>query len=205
MTSKVLKRAIDILLADYMNFLPPGPQEAYVPVGAATTGLYSDWPLTPESFRRMNPNTLRGSTYRKLDEALVWLDKNHPILYTAVLQLRLHDEAGHSDVEWARKRDGYKTLVALYDEALDKLADYLEGADLDVNYPSPAAATSEKDIGDKNHEVYVVYLRYRNMGIPHRQAIKNLYIKFSEYPPKKIEKIISERLSQAIEEYNPVE
>lgn len=171
------KKEIVILLRDYLNFLPSGNQEAYV----STDGTMgeSDMPLTKEMFARMNRNTLVGDTYYLLDWALRLLREDHPSLYHNLYYTYLVDGVGHSDIEFMRKKSTYLLSVARHDIAIEYLAEYLSDSNLYVRRPEKmtTAVHKNEDMKSKHEELVALYVRYREDGIKHYQALKNAAFK----------------------------
>lgn len=188
---------IQILLADYMNILPPGPQTAYVPAGDAF-GAEESWPITPELERRMDDVSLIGETYQELDDALVELNRQEPVLYNAILQIFLHPEAGHSDLEFIRRQNPESTLLACADEGLEWLGEYMNDERIFVRRAAVADSTKrEQEMEHKHEELAAVYMRYIESGIKHSEAIKNLAVKYEkDYTKQHIRRIIKERVGE---------
>lgn len=185
----IRERDVILLLRDYMNFLPSGPQEAYVPLGSGY-GSESDWPLTAESLRRLDKTTLTGDTYSKLDDALNKLDFEHPNLYEAILDIYLREEAGHRDVDHLRevvKRGSpyVAELLTRHDEAITKLAKWLAEDDLYIRYPHKATGPKPgQDMKEKHDHLFEVFKRFWEKGegtLPYRQALYNAVHKMDGY------------------------
>lgn len=193
MDREVKKKEITILLQDYLNFLPSGSQEAYVPAGdSGEEG--SGMPLTTEMFARMNPNSLVGSTYKLLDKALAILKYREPHLYHSIYYIYLVDGTGHSDIEFMRHRKTYLMDIAKHDLAIDYLAEYLIDSDLFVRRPEKSVPIKSRreDMEDKHAELVSVYVRYREEGLKHFQAIKNAALK-CDYHVEHARKIIKNK------------
>lgn len=194
------KLEIKILLQDYMNFLPPGPQEAFVPVGDSG-GFEDSFPITTELEKRMDRTSLVGDTYDKLDKALVWLDKNYPELYNILLEYYLHPESGHSDVDSLlvknTSRDYIWNKMLKHEMALTRLAKYMEDEDLYVRRPEKAAGRVGRTKMEENHEeLYEVFLRYKdNDNLKFSQAVKNAAFK-CDYTTDHARRIIKNRLQE---------
>lgn len=201
------RQEIIILLRDYMNILPPGPQEAFVPLGGGGSSADSGWLITPELERRMDKNSLVGETYDLLDSALRKLDKEHPEWYGAIVQLYLQDGSGHRDVDDLRIKMGTKAdthpitvLVGHHDDAIDWLAETLDDEDLYVRWPQKAPGPQPGQNMDERHTaLFAVFLRYIEDGIPYRQSVRNAALK-CEYSTRHAERIIKPRWK----EYNEV-
>lgn len=193
------KLEIKILLADYMNFLPSGPQEAFVSVDDSS--YEESWPITEECEKRMDRNSLVGDTYYKLDRALVWLDDNHPELYNTILTLYLQPESGHSDVDnlmqKAKNNKNVWDVLIKHEMALNKLAKYMENEELYVRRPEKAAGRSNVVNMEENHrELFEVFLRYRDDdGLNFSQAVKNAAFKCN-YTTDHARRIIKSRLKE---------
>ncbi len=188
-----------ILLRDYMNILPAGPQEAYVPTGDMG-GMEEAWPITATLERRMNPKSEEGETYAKLDRALSELDRVAPRLYNAVLAVYLHPEAGHSDLEFLRRQGAVSgdselcDLVARVDKAIDWIATQLEDETLYVKFPNNAPGPMQGTAMDEKHtELYAVFKRYINQGIKFSQALKHAAMN-QGYHKEHARKVIKARL-----------
>ncbi len=179
------KNEIRILLRDYMNFLPPGPQDPFVPVGTMGNLSESSWPLSAEAVKRMDKKSLVGSTYDILERSLIRLDDEYPNLYEAILVTYLRDEAGHRDDDWLASLSG-TSQVALglhnrIEEGLDVLADWLYNEDLYVRWPQKAAGPKPgQNMEDKHNELYALYLRFRKDGQPYRTALTNSVFKLQD-------------------------
>lgn len=160
------EREIKILLADYMNFLPPGPQEAFVPTGAATGGMIeSDWPITPELEKRMDRTTLVGETYGYLDDALRALNETEPDLYNAIYHMYLQEESGHRDEDKiilnSATSEGAKWFLFKLDKALEWLAEYLQDKELYVRWPQKAAGPKPgQNMKERHDELFAIFGRY---------------------------------------------
>jgi hypothetical protein len=196
-----------LLLRDYMNFLPSGPQEAFVPLGSGF-GTESGFPLTAESLRRLNKNSLTGETYDKLDKALLKLDAEEPNLYEAIMVIYLREEAGHRDVDHIRSvaragsSDAQK-LLDKHDKAIEKLESYLANDDLYVRFPHKATGPKPGQNMDEMHEqLYSIFLRYfEEDGLPYRQALANAVFKMDDYySPRHADRIVKRRLKDLDEE-----
>jgi hypothetical protein len=193
------KQEIIILLRDFMNILPPGPQEAFVPLGGGSSNE-SGWLITPELELRMNKNTLVGETYDVLQGALRKLDKEEPEWYGAIVQLYLQDGSGHRDVDDIRIKAGSKgeahplaNLLYCHDNAISWLAEELENEDLYVRWPQKAPGPQPGQNMDERHTaLFAVFLRYIEDGIPYRQSVRNAAFK-CEYSPRHAERIIKPR------------
>lgn len=178
---------IILLLRDYMNFLPPGPQEAFVPVGSGFTAE-SGWPLTAESIRRLNVDSLTGETYESLDQALTLLNRDHPDLYNALLIIYLREEAGHRDVDHIRTAahrgsEEARDLLLQHDAAIKQLAKYLEGKDLYVRVPHKATGPKPGQNMQEMHQQLIANFRryYEEDELPYRQALANAVTKMDGY------------------------
>jgi hypothetical protein len=184
-----------------MNFLPPGPQEAYVPVGMGISNE-ADWPLTPESLKRLDKNTLVGDTYHKLDKALILLDHKYPRLYHAIMDIYLREESGHRDLDHIKKvaKAGILRaidLVERHDQAIDKLIELLRGVDLYVRYPHKATGPKPgQNMEEKHDELVAIFLRsYDDDELPYRQALNYAVFKMDNYYSKRhADRIIKGRL-----------
>lgn len=193
------KQEIIVLLRDYMNILPPGPQEAYVPLAGGSSNE-SGWLITPELELRMNRGSLVGATYDSLDNALRKLDREQPQWYGAIVQLYLQDGSGHRDVDDIRIKIGDKdnthplvTLISSHDDAIDWLAEELANEDLYVRWPQKAPGPQPGQNMDERHTaLFAVFLRYIEDGIPYRQSVRNAAFK-CEYSPRHAERIIKPR------------
>jgi hypothetical protein len=199
------EQEIIVLLRDYMNILPSGPQEAYVPLGSGGW-LEDSWPLTAESIIRMDDTNYIGETYVKLDDALKQLEREHPKQYEALLRTYLHEGAGHRDVDFLRQRalaNGNPVIVKLleqHDAAITTLAEYLADDDLWVRWPQKAPGPRPAQNMDERHDqLYAIFLRYIEEGIPYRQSIKNAAFKMTDldgepyYSQRHAERIIKPR------------
>lgn len=199
------EQEIVLLLADYMNILPSGPQEAFVPIGTGI-GTNPGWPLSPESVERLDTRTELGYTYKKLDEALIELEDNYPNLYYAILQCYLHEGAGHRDVDhWRNKAvaSGSPQLTGLverHDKAIVLLAEYLDDERLYIRWPQKAPGPKpSQNMEEKHDELFAVFLRYIEAGTPYRQSIKNATFKMVDhkgepyYSARHAERIIKPR------------
>src|SRR5215213_4776560 len=193
------KQEIVILLRDYMNILPPGPQEAYVPLGGGGSNE-SGWLITPELELRMNKGTLVGDTYAKLDDALIKLDREHPVWYGAIVQLYLQDGSGHRDVDDLRIKMGGKSedhpismLVATHDAAIEWLSEELKNSDLFVRWPQKAPGPQPaQDMGERHATLFLVFLQNIEQGVPYRQSVRNAAFK-CEYSARHAERVIKPR------------
>jgi hypothetical protein len=192
-----------LLLRDYMNFLPPGPQEAYVPVGMGISNE-ADWPLTSESIKRLDRTTLVGDTYYKLDQALRRLDREHPKLYTAMLDIYLREESGHRDLDHIKRvaKAGLPDaidLLARHDAAVEQLVEYLEHVDLYVRYPHKATGPKPgQNMEDKHDELFAIFMRaFDDDDIPYRQALNYAVFKMDDYYSKRhADRIIKGKLRE---------
>ncbi len=179
--SKIREQEIIVLLRDYMNILPSGPQEAYVPLGSGG-GLEDSWPLTAESQVRMDRNNPIGETYAYLDNALGQLPADE---YAAMLTLYLHEGAGHRDVDDIRRKalvNGNPELVLLiekHDAAITRLAAILDSADLWVRRPQKAPGPKpSQNMEDRHDELFAIFLRYmEDDKLPYRQSMRNARFK----------------------------
>lgn len=183
------KQEIILLLRDFMNFLPSGAQEAFVPIGSG--GHTDSWPLSAESERRMDLNSETGENYFHLERALTRLNEEHPLLYEALLRLYLHDTAGHRDVDHIRNKalvSGSQTLTDIierHDDAIEELADYLEDVDLYVKHPAKASGPKPgQKMEERHNELFNIFLNYIDEGIPYRQSIKNARFKMTDHEGK---------------------
>lgn len=182
---------IILLLRDYMNFLPPGPQEAYVPVGSGF-GTESDWPLTAESIKRLDKTSLVGETYDRLDKALRLLDKKHPRLYHALMDIYLREESGHRDLDHIKKvaKAGIlaaQDLIHRHDQAIAKLVTYIGNVDLYVRYPHKATGPKPgANMEEKHDELFAIFSRaYDDEDVPYRQALNYAVFKMDNYYSKR--------------------
>lgn len=190
---------IVILLRDYMNILPPGPQEAYVPLGGGGSND-TGWLITPELELRMNKKSLVGGTYSRLDASLRRLDKEHPVGYGAIVQLYLQDGSGHRDVDDLRIKMGSKPadhpiakLVEAHDEAIKWLAEDLAEEDLFVRWPQKAPGPQPgQDMGERHKTLFLVFLQNIEQGVPYRQSVRNAAFK-CEYSTRHAERVIKPR------------
>jgi hypothetical protein len=181
--SDIREQEIIVLLRDYMNILPSGPQEAYVPLG--TGGSEDSWPLTAESQVRMDIHNPIGETYAYLDDAL---GKLPPDQYAAMLVFYLHDGAGHRDVDDARNKalaNGNPDLVLLlekHDDAIRNLAKMLDDADLWVRRPQKAPGPKpSQNMEDRHDELFAIFLRYmEDDKLPYRQSMRNARFKMTD-------------------------
>lgn len=193
------RQEIIILLRDYMNILPPGPQEAFVPLAGGSSNE-SGWLITPELELRMNRGSLVGETYDILERSLRKLDSEHPVWYGAIVQLYLQDGSGHRDVDDLRIKVGDKgnshpvvRLLASHDDAINWLAEDLSDEDLYVRWPQKAPGPQPGQNMDERHTaLFAVFLRYVEDGIPYRQSVRNAAFK-CEYSPRHAERIIKPR------------
>jgi hypothetical protein len=193
------KQEIIILLRDYMNILPPGPQEAFVPLAGGSSNE-SGWLITPELELRMDRGSLVGETYDILDTALRELDRQSPEWYGAIVQLYLQDGSGHRDVDDLRIKVGDKdnshpvvSLIHKHDAAIAWLAKELADEDLYVRWPQKAPGPQPGQNMDERHTaLFAVFLRYIEDGIPYRQSVRNAAFK-CEYSPRHAERIIKPR------------
>lgn len=194
------ERDVTLLLRDYRNDLPSGPQESFVEVAAISGDGSNADPLTSEGMKRMNKKSLVGETYYKLDIALNLLNKFHTHLYDTIRFFYLEPDAGHGDVEWYRGKAKDNNLAAAYiikrhDEGIKVLANYLRNSDLYVRYPYKGATrTRYESLEVQNHELYVIYLRYLNDGFSHDDAVEEAAKKM-DYENIHAERVISERNS----------
>lgn len=192
------KQEVTLLLRDYMNILPPGPQTAYVPAGT-TYGDEGGWPITPELERRMDKGTLTGDTYALLDDALVELNKDEPELYNALLKVYLHPEAGHSDLDFIKRQaaahdsNSGHVLAEQVDNGIEWVANYLANSDLYVRWPQTAPLQgASTDMSERHSELYAVYKRNRASGQKHSQAVTNAALKL-DYSRRRAQDIIKGR------------
>lgn len=203
MARDIKKLEVRILLQDYLNYLPPGQQEAYVPAG--TMGNTEDtWPLTSEALKRMDKNSYVGQTYEALDQALDRLMKEYPGLYNAIQRIYLDDFTGHSELDFQIKNAPSSTfafdLVLRHNQAIDKLAEWLDDVDLFVVFPQMARGASGSDTMEERHnELYATYKRYIDQGFKHSDAVKNARLKLSDsqgatYSKSQAYRIIKARL-----------
>jgi hypothetical protein len=189
-----------------MNFLPPGPQEAYVPVGTAFGSTESSWPLTPESLKRMNKNGLVGETYDKLDKALIRLSDEEPELYEVMLKIYLREESGHRDLDHLIKHNKW-SLVHKHDAAVGKLVEYLDEAELFVRWPQKAAGPKPgQDMQERHDELYRIFESYYNeQGMPYRQALTNAVFSMQDhegnsyYSRRHADRIVKSRMNDGEE------
>ncbi len=185
-----------------MNIIPPGPQEAFVPIGASGSNE-AGWPLSAESEERINPNTEAYHNYRILDEALTRLDNEFPLLYSAIMQAYLHPEAGHSDVDvWWRRNalissdPRWNDLVKRHDVAITQLAKYLLDSKLYVEFPRKATGPKPgTDMAERHKELFATYERYRDQGLNYRQAV-NAAGRACDYSPRHADRKIKEMLAE---------
>lgn len=197
---------IILLLRDYMNFLPSGPQEAFVPLGTGFSSSESSWPLTTESLKRADKNTMVGDTYDKLDRALRLLDRKYPNLYRAIVDIYLREESGHRDLDHIKEVASKGNAVALdlldrHDKAIDKLVSILEGVDLYIRYPHKATGPKPgQNMEEKHEELFAIFLRvYEDENVPYRHALNYAVFKMDGYYSKRhADRIIKKRL----DEYN---
>lgn len=179
MASDNRKHEMKLLLRDYMNFLPSGPQEAFVPVGTAMARPEESWPLTPESIKRMDSKTLVGETYGLLNAALRELNEERPDLFNAIAGMYLREEAGHRDEDFVRSRAGSSNyalqFIMNHDEAIDILADKLDKKELYVRWPQKATGPRPgQDMGERHEELFAIFSRnYFEQKLPYRQALTN--------------------------------
>lgn len=207
MTNNNKKNEIRILLRDYMNFLPPGPQDPFVPVGSMGNLSESSWPLSAEAVKRMDRSSLVGSTYDILNINLVRLDKEYPKLYEALLVVYLRDEAGHRDDDNLAKLSG-KSASALelhgrVEAGLDKLADWMYNEDLYVRWPQKAAGPKPgQNMEEKHEELYALFKRFRKDGQPYRTALTNSVFKMQDekgnpyYTRRHADRIIKNKMTE---------
>lgn len=209
MTEKNKKAEVILLLRDYMNFLPSGQQEAYVPVGQAFSATDS-WPLTAESERRMEKGSMTGETYDKLDKALRLLSIQYPTAYHALLEIYLREDSGHRDLDHIKKAARGGSLEALkleqqHDIGIEKLAAYLADTDLYVRWPHKATGPKPgQDIETMHEELFATFLRYYDKDfheeasgeLPYRQALNAAVMKMNNYySPRHADRIIKGRLN----------
>lgn len=200
---KTKEQDIILLLRDWANFLPSGPQEAYVPVGSGF-GSESDWPLTAESLRRLDKSSMTGDTYARLDDALLRLDRQYPEQYEAILRLYLREESGHRDVDHlrlvaSRGSEQAKALVKAHDMAITQLATWLAEDDLYVRYPHKATGPKPgQDIKEMHDQLVEVFLRFWENGEgnqKYRQALNNAVLKMDgHYSARHADRIVKARL-----------
>jgi hypothetical protein len=188
--SNIREQEIIVLLRDYMNILPSGPQEAYVPLGSGG-GLEDSWPLTAESIIRMDSTNYIGETYVKLDQALKQLESEYPKQYEAILRIYLHEGAGHRDVDFLRQKalaTGNRVTVKLledHDAAIATLADYLSEEELWVRWPQKAPGPRPaQNMAEQHDQLYAIFMRYIDDGVPYRQSIKNAAFKMTDFEGK---------------------
>lgn len=194
---------IILLLRDYMNFLPGGPQEAYVPLGSGFSSE-SSWPLTEESLKRVNKNTLVGDTYDKLDKALTILNRFHPSLYNAMLELYIREESGHRDIDHlkvlAMNGSAYaKSLIDRHDKAIEKLSSYLRNVDLYVRMPHKATGPKPgQDMAEQHANLYAIFLRaFEEENTSYREALNYAVFKTDGYYSKRhADRIIKKKLDE---------
>ncbi len=194
------KQEIILLLRDYMNFLPSGPQEAFVPVGSF--GVESAWNLTSESIRRMDKNSMTGETYDNLDKALVRLNRDEPKLYEALLVIYLREESGHRDLDHIQSvatagNERAKELIKRHDLAIDKLAQYMYNDDLYVRFPHKATGPKPgQDMAEMHEQLFSIFCRYHfEDELPYRAALANAVLKMNNYYSKRhADRIIRARL-----------
>ncbi len=192
-----------LLLRDYMNFLPPGPQEAFVPLGSGFGGE-SNVPLTPESLKRLDRKSLVGDTYYKLDKALNFLDKKYPRLYHAMLDIYLREESGHRDLDHLKKNasngSSYaQNLLDRHDKAIGKLVELLDGLDLYIRYPHKATGPKPgQNMEEKHAELFAVFWRlYNDEDVPYRQALNYAVFKMDGYYSRRhADRIVKKRLNE---------
>lgn len=188
-----------ILLRDYMNILPAGPQEAYVPTGDVG-GMEESWPITATLERRMNRKSEEGETYAKLDRVLSKLDRVAPREYNAILAIYLHPEAGHSDLEFIRRQGALSgdselcDLVALADKGIEWLATELADETLYVKFPTNAPGPMPGTAMEEKHdELVATFKRYMDQGIKFSQALKHAAMN-QGYHKEHARKVIKARL-----------
>lgn len=199
------EQEIMLLLRDYMNILPPGPQEAFVPIGSGV-GTNNGWPLSDESIERLDEGTEVGYTYKLLDKALICLEDEYPNLYSAILQSYLHEGAGHRDVDhWRNKilttgSPALTDLVERHDKAIILLAEYLQNDRLYVRWPQKAPGPKpSQNMEERHDELFAIFLRNIDSGTPYRQSIKNATFKMVDndgepyYSARHAERIIKPR------------
>lgn len=190
-----------LLLRDYMNFLPGGPQEAFVPIGSGFSSE-SAWPLTAESLRRLDKTTLTGETYDKLDKALIQLDNEYPLLYESILAIYLREESGHRDLDHIKQASDKgnqeaKQLLNKHNEAIKQLVIYLAKSDLYIRYPHKATGPKPgQNISEMHDELYSIFNRfYEEDQLPYRQALQNAVLKMDGYySTRHADRIIKARL-----------
>lgn len=174
------ERQVRLLLADYMNYLPSGPQEAYIPVGSG--GSVDAWPITAELERRMDKTSLVGETYHNLDQALVLLDIMEPDLYNAILAIYLREDSGHRDLDHLTKMAGTSEsihdLVERENRAVKKLVSFLDNVDLYVRSPHKSSGPRPgQNMQEKHDELFAIYQRNVEDGLAHGKAISNAVFK----------------------------
>lgn len=208
MASDNRKQEIKILLRDWANFLPSGPQEAFVPVGTAMTRPEESWPLTPEGERRMNPKTYVGETYQKLNSALNRLKEHDQRQFNVVAGMYLVEEAGHRDEDFIRANTGTSNealrIIMLHDAAIDWLADHLDEADLYVRWPQKATGPRPgQDMGERHEELFSIFSRsFFEQKLPYRQALTNAVFKMVDndgkpyYTRRHADRIVKGRLKE---------
>lgn len=202
----ITKREVRILLADYMNFLPPGPQDAFVSI-VGGGGIETPWPITAELEKRMDKNSLVGSTYHILDRALNKLADSSPVLYSVLLRVYLREDSGHRDLDHIKKNSGTSygamNLVAYEDAAIQKLVEYIDKIDMYVRMPQKAAGPRPgQNMEEKHNELFAIYTRNIDDGLPHGQALSNAVFKMTDdvgnpyYSKRHAARIVKARLDE---------
>lgn len=190
MASENRLQEVKILLRDYMNFLPSGPQEAFVPVGTAMSRPEESWPLTPEAEKRMDEGTETGETYGRLNAALKLLNEWSPLHFNVISSMYLREEAGHRDEDFIRAKvgrsDSAYNLIKAHDEAIAWLAEHLDDASLYVRWPQKATGPRPgQDMSERHDELFAIFSRYFfEQKLPYRQALTNAVFDMQDHEGK---------------------
>lgn len=202
MASQSKKDEIIVLLKDYLNFLPAGSGEAYIPAGDTSYG--SNDPLTPEAEKRMDHTTLVGETYQKLDTALQVLARKFPKHYRVIEELYLEDGKGHNELVYIKHlaksgtiyRETAQDWVKKHDQAVDILAGLLEYESLYVRWPMLHIEFDSRSKAESaNEEIFAIYSRYLERGSSHDHAVANVQALLDDDISKEyIERVIDARL-----------
>lgn len=200
---------IVMLLRDYMNFLPSGQQEAFVPAVSAF-GNSGNWPVTVELEKRMDTSSMVGETYAHLDSALNRLAREEPILYNALLVIYLREEAGHRDLDKikavaAEGNLDAARLVSDHNQAITKLARMLDEQDLYIRMPHKATGPRPgQDMVEMHNELFAVFWRDYEHGegnLPYRKALANSVLRMDNYYTRRhADRIIKKKLQEINED-----
>lgn len=168
---KSKEREVIVLLQDYRNDLPAGPQDAYVE--ASDSGFEGNTPLTTETFLRMNTGSLVGQTYWYLNKALRMLEIEDSRKYRALYSFYFDPDAGHNDVNRCRTLHPNAEVLREHDAAIKRLGVFLGNVELYVRHPYKSTNKVRYESVEIQHkELYIIYLRYVRDEFSHDIAVE---------------------------------